>query len=153
VPDPFHPQRGLMNSDGTPGDLFLPWRTTALLLAGTEYLGSVTLPNGSQNQVFSRGGEAVMVVWNDKPTLGTLCLGDNIRQVDVWGRAKTPTQEPDGLTVEVGPLPTFITGLSDPVSRWQIGASFGSAQIPNVAGQEFFNSIGVRNYFGQGVGG
>ena len=29
-PDPFDPKCGLMNPDGTPGELFMPWRTTAL---------------------------------------------------------------------------------------------------------------------------
>ncbi|MFV2067861.1 MAG: hypothetical protein ACC645_12875, partial [Pirellulales bacterium] len=37
--DPFHPRRGLMQKDGTPGPLFLPWRTTAEMLRGTTYLG------------------------------------------------------------------------------------------------------------------
>jgi hypothetical protein len=153
VSDPFHPQRGLMNTDGTPGELFLPWRTTALLLAGSEYLGSVTLPQGSHNHVFARGGETVMVVWNDKTTQEPMYTNDNVREVDVWGRVKTPSQEGDRLLVDVGPLPTFVTGLSEPVSRWQIGLSFASTQVPNVAGKEFFNSIGVKNNFGQGVGG
>ena len=53
--DPFDEDRGLMNADGSPGPLLLPWCTTAQLISGTEYLGSLQLPHGSRNAVFVRG--------------------------------------------------------------------------------------------------
>ena len=61
IPDPFDRDHGLLNQDGTPGDLLLPWRTTTLLLSGSDYLGSFELPNGSQNHVFQQGEEAIMI--------------------------------------------------------------------------------------------
>src|SRR5690606_39118538 len=63
--DPFDPHQGLLEPDGTPGELFLPWRTTALLLGGAEYLGTLERPGGSENHVFQRGDEAVMMIRND----------------------------------------------------------------------------------------
>ena len=54
-PDPFAAQCGLMNDDGTPGELFLPWRTTALEIGGKQFLGRLTLPGGSRNAVFASG--------------------------------------------------------------------------------------------------
>src|SRR5262249_54865991 len=47
VPEVFSTTRGLMNDDGTAGELLLPWRTTALALGGAKFLGSINLPNGS----------------------------------------------------------------------------------------------------------
>src|SRR5207249_6821192 len=35
LPDPFNDEHGVMNSDGSPGELFVPWRTTAMLIGGT----------------------------------------------------------------------------------------------------------------------
>ena len=91
-PEPFSTDRGLMNDDGTPGELLLPWRTTALMLGGAKYLGSLQLPGGSTNHIFLRDGEAVMVVWNDRPTRETLYLGEKVRQVDLWGRSTKPAR-------------------------------------------------------------
>ena len=64
-PDPFDPERGLLEPDGTPGELLLPWRTAALLLGGARRVGTLELPGGSPNEVFSRGHDAVMVIWSD----------------------------------------------------------------------------------------
>ncbi|MHC4180726.1 MAG: hypothetical protein ACYSWU_24770, partial [Planctomycetota bacterium] len=61
-PDPFSTRRGLLNDDGTPGELLFTWRTAARALGGAEYLGSIQLPRGSPNQIFSRGDDVVMVV-------------------------------------------------------------------------------------------
>ena len=44
VGDPFDPTRGLLNEDGTPNDLFLPWCITSKMIGGAEYLGSLQLP-------------------------------------------------------------------------------------------------------------
>ena len=74
-PDPFDAQCGLMEPDGTPGELLLPWRTTALMLGGAKYLGAAELPGGSANAVFTRRGDAVLVLWNRRPQDETLYLG------------------------------------------------------------------------------
>ena len=65
--DPFDDSLGLVNRDGTPSELFLPWCITADLVGGAEYLGSMPLPHGSHNYVFVRHDEVVMVVWNENP--------------------------------------------------------------------------------------
>ena len=53
VPQVFNTRQGLMNDDGTVGDLLLPWRTTALTLAGTEYLGFVRSARRAASTTFS----------------------------------------------------------------------------------------------------
>lgn len=80
----------LSDEDGGPTELLLPWRTTALALAGTEYLGSLQLPGGSTNHIFARGDEVVMVVWNTEPVEEVVYLGQDIEQSDVWGRRVAP---------------------------------------------------------------
>ena len=65
---PFSTRRGLLNDDGTPGELLCPWLTTAAALSGARYLGSLPLVGGSSNEVFARpGGEAAMFVWSQTP--------------------------------------------------------------------------------------
>ena len=89
-PDPFDADCGLMNKDGTPGDLFLPWRTAALELGGHKSLGAMQLPRGSQNLIFVRANDAVMILWNEKPVEEVLYLGEDVKEVNLWGRAAPP---------------------------------------------------------------
>ncbi len=157
VPEPFDDQCGLLHRDATPTELYLPWRTTSSAISGAEYLGSLTLPGGSENHVFSRDGEAVMMIWNHTPTTELIELGENLRQIDLWGREiKLERQSVDGRDqhqVLVGPVPTFVTGIVDPIARWQIGLSFTSPRVASTFGREQTIEFTVKNPFPRGVGG
>ena len=151
VPDPFDAKRGLMREDGTPEDLFLPWRTTALMLGGAEFIGSIRLPGGSENRVFSRGNETVMVVWNDTPLEEVVSLGDDARQVDLWGRRNTPAKEQFRQVLKVGPMPTFITGVDQGIVRCRQSFSFEKDQIPSVFERRHQNAFRMTNPFDREV--
>lgn len=151
--NPISTEHGLMNDDGTPGELLLPWRTTALVLGGSKYLGSIRMPNGSHNHIYTRGGEAVMVVWNEVPTQEVLYLGEEVRQVDIWGRMATPEQDGPRQVINVGMLPTFLLGINEQVSRWRMAVEFEHARMPSVFGTAHRNGIYVKNFFPQGAGG
>jgi hypothetical protein len=153
VPQVFNSRQGLMNDDGTVGDLLLPWRTTALTLAGTEYLGSCDLPGGSVNHIFSRGNDTMMVVWNDRPTQERMYFGENSRQTDLWGRSiPLPTRDGQQL-LEVGPMPVFVTGVQGSLMRWRMSVRFAQKQLPSLFGVRQENTLLVKNDFGQGVSG
>ncbi len=158
VTNPFAEATGLMNVDGTPSELLLPWRTASLLLAGTNYIGSIRMPQGSQNRIFSRGDEAVMIVWNDNPTSEVIYLGEDIQQIDIWGRRTTPErgtpeQGEHRQVIPVGPLPIFITGINEPVARTRMALKFKSTRMPSVFGKPHQNAIYLKNFFSQGIGG
>ncbi len=153
VPDPFGAEHGLMNDDGTAGELLLPWHTTALSLAGAEYLGSLQLPGGSQNRVFLQNGKTTLVVWNDTPKHERFYLGEDVQQMDVWGRKTAPEQEGGQQGIDVGPVPTFITGLNEPIVRLQLGFDFSNSQLPSVFGVPQPNGFTVKNCFRQGISG
>ena len=157
VPNPFSDEHGLMNRDGTPGELLLPWRTTALMISGSEFIGSIKMPEGSQNYVFARGDEAVMVVWATQPVKEKIYLGDNIQQVDLWNRIRQPqTLEESGFVrqeIEVGTLPTFITGVNLPIAKVRMSFNFDRNEIPSVFGRQQTARYRFKNHFGQGVGG
>jgi hypothetical protein len=157
VPRPFDDQAGLCSAAGAPGELLLPWRTTALMLAGAEYLGQIQLPGGSTNHVFARDGRAVMMIWNSQPTQETLYLGDDIRQIDLWGRETVPPTTQDGgftqQQVAVGPLPTFLVGVHEQIARWQIGVEFEDSRLASLFGRPQPIRLKLRNPFAQGIGG
>jgi hypothetical protein len=146
-PDPFDADCGLMNKDGTPGDMFLPWRTTALELGGASFLGSVQLPHGSQNLIFARANDAVMVVWNNKPVEEVLYFGEEVKQIDIWGRARTPEKHDNAQVIHVDNMPSFISGLIIPIARWYMDLSFAQQRMPSITGRPLANGYRVKNPF------
>lgn len=138
---------GLVRSDGAPTELLLPWRTAALALAGTEYAGRLEFPRGSENRVFVRGDETVVVVWNSAAVDETVFLGDNIRQIDAWGQEIETAPAETGRRIEVGPLPTFILGVDKELVRWQMSVTLDKTQLPSIFGAPHALAIKLRNGF------
>jgi hypothetical protein len=142
-----------MNADGTPTELFPVWRTTAGLLAGTEYLGSIETPLGSYNHIFARGEQSVMVIWNDRAVDETLYLGEEVRQVDLWSRQVRPQRQNEQHTVKVGQLPTFVTGVNTAIARWRMSFEFEDASLSSILGRQQRLKYRFTNPFRQGVTG
>jgi hypothetical protein len=157
VSDPFDVEHGLMNRDGTPDELLLPWVVAARMLGGARYLGSLVLPHASHNHVFARDGQAIMVVWNQKPTKEVFYLGDDVRVVDLWGRrTKVPQVEIEGAAKQelvVGTLPVFVTGLNLAVAQWRLDFDFDNTQLASVFGRPQMTTMRFRNFFSRGLGG
>jgi hypothetical protein len=154
---PFDSEAGIMEEDGTPGDLFIPWRTTAGALTGAEYLGQLQLPGGSTNQLFARGGQAVMVVWNDKPAEETMYFGENLRQIDLWGHESTPPATPVAgrlqHRISVTTVPTFVSGLNENIIRFKLAAQFESLKLDSVFNREQKIYLRLKNFFPQAISG
>jgi hypothetical protein len=154
VAKPFNDENGLMRTDGMPAELLLPWRTTAAMLGGAQYIGQMQLPGGSENRIFLRGdGQVVMVAWNREPTREVLYLGDHVQQIDLLGRSKTAEVQNKEQAINVGPTPVFVLGLHEAVTRWRMSAEFEKRQVPSIFGKPHHNSLHFKNYFPQGVGG
>ena len=156
VAKPFDNQKGIMEEAGTPGELFLPWRTTAFLLSGAEYLGKFVLPGNSENRVFETSdGRVLMVIWNRVPTTEKLYLGDpsEVNVLDVWGRAVRPEQDGNQQIVQVSSLPSFVVGLNPQVTKMRLGLKFDNPRLPSVFGVPHRCQLQVSNHFNQGVGG
>lgn len=151
--DPLNPRGGLLREDGSAGELLLPCRTTALALAGAQYLGRLELPGGSENRFFSRGNRVVAVLWSSVPTTETIDFGDQIRVSDVWGRARQLGERPIAPAIEVGPLPLFVHGLNVAVARWQMSVAIDRDRLPSVSGTPHYVRLKWRNYFDQSASG
>ncbi|TWT37361.1 hypothetical protein KOR34_23100 [Posidoniimonas corsicana] len=154
IPKPFSGPDGVMNTDGTPGELLLPWRTSAMLLGGAKFMGSLQLPSGSKNWLFIRPDRrVVMVAWNEQPCDEVLYLGDNVLQIDVWGKQRQPANHEHRQVIPVGPEPTFVLGVSEHVARWRMSVAFEKTSVPSVFGVEHENALLMRNEFPAGIGG
>ncbi|QDT67171.1 hypothetical protein MalM25_00680 [Planctomycetes bacterium MalM25] len=156
-------QTGVMNQDGTPGELLLPWRTCARLLGGADYIGTIQLPNKSQNWLFRRpDGKVVMVLWNlsapvedanAAPIEEVLYLGENVHTIDVWGSTEEPEMRGERQVIKVGRMPRFVFGLNESIARWRMATRFESGSVPSVFGVEHQNAALLTNTFRQGIGG
>ncbi|HCS52792.1 MAG TPA: hypothetical protein DIW81_14570 [Planctomycetaceae bacterium] len=146
--DVFDPEYGLLNLDGSPSDLFLPWRTVTLALNGSQYAGSIQLPNRSTNHVFLRDDEATIVMWNDDPVTEEIYLGDQVFTHSVWGEKTFVTSSPINgrQKIEVTSVPTILTGCSAELARWRMGVKFQKGRIASSAA-EHEDSLLVTNAF------
>jgi hypothetical protein len=151
--NPFDPKCGLMNADGTPGELLIPWRTAATEIGGAEFIGEMMLPHGSQNQVFLREKDAVMYLWNRKHVEELVNLGGHVKQISIWGRATDVPELDRKQLLEVDPQPSFITGISKPIAQWSVGVQIEKPQLASHFGQPQANSFSVKNSFPEVVKG
>jgi hypothetical protein len=148
---PLDNQTGVLRSNVTPSELFLPWRITATQISGRQFLGSISLPNRSQNYNFDfGGGKAVMVVWNDrasseKPIRETLYLGTEPEILDVWGKRFPPEQQGREQTIPVTPTPIFVTNIHSGIVRLRLGIQLGVKEIPSVINQKNPIPFSVKN--------
>jgi hypothetical protein len=157
IPEPFNLETGLMDAEGAPTEMLLAWRTTARYLSGTTYIGSVALPNGSKNHIFEKDGSAVMVIWNRKPVLESIYLGENIRQADLWGRIIRPSIETEDeirrQQIQVQTLPTFLTNVNPWLAKFRMSVKYDRLQISSIFGRSQKVSYRFVNPFQQGIGG
>jgi hypothetical protein len=153
VPQPFSDTHGLLNEDGTPGELLLPWQAVASSLSGAEYLGSLQLPGGSPNELFARGNEAILVVWNRTPGEETLELGSDVEQLSLWGGRRQIPAERGRQLIEVGPLPTIVTGLNLSIARCALSFEMSRSRFPSVFGAAHPCSLVFTNHFPRGASG
>ena len=124
-----------MQPDGSPGELFLPWRTTALALAGKQSAGQLRLEGGSHNEVFGAEGEAVAVVWRAQPGEESAYLGESPVQRDVWGHEQPMARDPAGNhRFTVGRVPTLLSGLDEPLDRFRSALAEEEEHLTRVRG-------------------
>ncbi|MDR0609346.1 MAG: hypothetical protein LBG58_04495 [Planctomycetaceae bacterium] len=148
---PLDNQTGVLRSNVTPGELFLPWRITAAQISGRSFLGSISLPNQSRNYNFDLGGgKAVMVVWNDrasseKPIRETLYLGTEPEILNVWGKRFPPEQQGREQIIPVTSTPVFVTNIHSGIVRLRLGIQLGVKEIPSVINQKNPIPFSVKN--------
>ncbi len=152
-PDPFDPKRGLMNPDGTPGELFIPWRTAALEIGGAQFIGEMILPRGSRNWLFVREKDAVLYVWNSRPVEEILYLGERVEQTGIWGRSERALELDGHQLINVDRRPAFVTGINKPVAQWCVGLQIEKKRLSSVFGQSQPNGFTVDNPFPNAVSG
>ncbi len=150
---PIRPRGGVYAPDGSPGELLLPWRTTARALAGALYMGELTLPGGSRNRVFVRDGQVIIAIAGRDPVTETLYLGRNVQQVNVWGQSTTPPIDGKRQVIETGPLPIFVLGAEENVMRFRLALKLADPKLPSQFGVRHRTGVQLTNTFSTPING
>jgi len=147
VSDPIDMSQGLVNNDGTPGELLLPWRTTAAALSGSTYRGTLQMAGGGEAKIFSRGGHDTIVAWSHTPETETIYLGEDARVTDVWG-ADVTMRTPDGQhRLALGTSPVFISSANAEIDGWRLGTEIERPALPSILGVAHSNRLRFTNPF------
>lgn len=153
IKNTLHPQSGILRPDGSPSDLFLPWRTTADLLRDAVYLGSHRMPEKSENHVFEKDGKAIIVLWNKEPTEEMFFVGPGVTIFDIWGNQSPLRIDADRRQrIQVGPQPIFLQNCSAEVARWRLSCRLKKGELPSST-ESNQEAITGKNTFGSGIGG
>ncbi|GHT14131.1 hypothetical protein FACS1894170_10830 [Planctomycetales bacterium] len=157
VEEPAGEQTGVLtgvrnkNGNGVPGVMYLPWRTTATLLADSPFIGSITLPNRSRNYCFGQSdGTCLMIVWNhkatsEKPTLEKLYLGNDVLITDVWGKQVLSEINDFKHEILVSSMPIFVSGLDGSAVRLRQGFKTNVKSIPATPNQKNRITFTINN--------
>ncbi|MFK7778706.1 MAG: hypothetical protein QM501_11430 [Gimesia sp.] len=150
----FSEQHGLLNPNGSPTLLFLPWRTVALALQGSKYIGAFNMPNKSTNHVFVRENEAILFVWNHEPTEEVIYLGEDVYATDVWGTRITLKRNPKTRRhiLPVTSAPIIIRNSNKDIAYWRMAAQFENGKSRSEYGGHADAIIG-KNTFSQSIRG
>ena len=96
-----------------------------------------------------------MVIWNESPTVEEIYLGEEVHQIDIWGRQIRADMTKDKLRqrIRVDTITTYVTGVSEQITRWRMAVEFDKKKLPSVFSQQHRNGVRMTNFFTQGAGG
>ncbi len=139
ISNPADPEVGLLDIDGGPREMFLPFRSTAAALSGMRFLGSLPVHSFGENLLVANGNLAKLIVWSARPTHAQLYLGEDVTARDVWGRSvpvetlKTANGTEQRLAIDKWPI--IIDGIDVRVAKWRMGVGLEEHRIDPLVGQ------------------
>ena len=95
--NPLAERGGVLNMDGSAGELFIPWRVLTHELNDARFEQSaLTLRNGSESIALRKKDETMLILWrndddsNSMPREERAYLGDQVQISDLWGNVYKP---------------------------------------------------------------
>ena len=149
--DPANKETLLIEPDGGPQEMFLPFRNLTGTLARNNYLGQLRSKDICQNAILEANGEGKMVLWSPSPKKLKRYFGPKISVRDVWGRNVPVDQWTTDLgpiqSFEVGDWPVIVEGVDLHAIRWQMGLELLTKQVDLIVGKQEVIEIQIDNPF------
>jgi len=157
ISNPADPEVGLLDADGGPRELFLPFRSTAAALSGMRHIGTLPVPALGVNHLISNGEQARLIVWSDRARTAQLYLGERVTAKEERGRSvdihtiDTPSGPEQRLDFDKWPI--VIDGIDPRVARWRMGIAIEDSRLDPLVGQTQELKVRFANPFAEPVAG
>ena len=112
------------------------------------------MPNYSDNHVFVRKGEAIIVMWNHKKkTTENIFLGENVIALDEWGTKLDLVRNKEGeYLIDIDSSPVILRNCSEKIVNWMMNVKFAKGRLPSST-ELHAEKLIVVNTFTNGVAG
>jgi hypothetical protein len=135
---PFSSEVGFLAPDGTPRELFVPYRILIDAMKKREYAGQLEMDGGSRNALLVSDADSCMILWSSTPTTEQLYLGDQIHATDVWGRNVDIDEidTPFGREhrIQLDKWPVILRGVDSKLAMWRMGLVMDQQRLDSLIG-------------------
>ncbi|MCD6405183.1 MAG: hypothetical protein J7M19_05115 [Planctomycetes bacterium] len=115
--DPWGDQ-GLLDAEGNVTAFGLAVSTLVHELANHQYVGSISLPNGTPNAIFTRDNNTKVLLWPaDEPREERIFLGDALEMVDMYGHRSAARLDEGENVLFVEKAPIIVSRVNQAVVR------------------------------------
>ncbi len=139
VSNPADPEVGILDLDGSPREMFVPFRSMSVAMAGMRHVGSLPVRSLGVNHLIGGGDEARLIVWSSVPITAQLYLGEQVSAKDIWGRPvpveTVNTYFGDEQRFSIDKWPIILEGIDIRVARWRMGIGLEESRIDPLVGQ------------------
>ena len=137
--DPTHPQLAVLDAQGGPDELLLPFVRMTDALNGSEDFLAISLNEHVAGTLFRVGNEERGIIYATKPIDTLLCLGDQWTAKDVWGRDVPSVVRLQGdvasRQIALGRWPVLLSKVDRTLAQWQVNVGIENPTIENRIGQ------------------
>jgi hypothetical protein len=154
---PFSSDAGFLAPDGSPREMFLPYRTLLEAVKKREYVGEISMEGATRNAMLVSGTDCCAILWSPGPVTEQFYLGDYVEAIDVWGRhvdidrIETPFGPEHRLQLDKWPV--IIRGIDSEIARWRMGLSMEQQRLDSLVGLPQQLQIRFSNPFPLSVSG
>jgi hypothetical protein len=138
VRKPFSGDVGFLDPDGSPREMFLPYRMLLDAIKKREFVGEIPMDGGSRNALLVSDTDSCVIVWSPSPVTEQLYLGDNLEAIDVWGRRvdidKIETPFGPEHRIQLNKWPLILRGVDTKIAMWRIGLAMDQQRLDSLVG-------------------
>lgn len=149
ISNPRDRKQGILRSDWRPDDLYLPWRTASLLLGDVARVGAIQEEGTGSNMVFANDSRTMMMLWSLEPSTVDLYVGENVRQIDAWGRQSEPEKVDVGgqpkHRFRLDRTPIFLVDLDPVIVSMRMTTRLVKDRIDSLLGRRQQVELVIRN--------
>ncbi len=138
ISDPFSDRVGFLSRNGTPREMFVPYRTLLDAIHRKTHAGELQMHHGCRNALLVSDSACCLIVWSAHPMTEQLYLGESVDAIDIWGRRIDiqAIQTPYGIEhkFEVGKWPIILRGVDSKVAQWRMGLRLDQQRLDSLIG-------------------